>query len=277
MKFKKLGKLSLTAIYYFVNLVIILIGILFFWPISPFISQPYEIYSTISFLALILIPIYAIFYKNKIMSKSVRVILLLILFTLLCSAEFYILSFFEILPIILVLLALIYFNRISLKKWLSSEKNNLSMVFRKKSNILNKNINKLLTKILPLIILYLLFIISFLGNSDYELLIVLLAAIPLIIYIFTENGNLKKYLQYLLYLFIIGIIFYWVKDSYGYVWSIFNGYFSFSWPSCYFAGCYGETGRNVFIQSGVFYGDLKVIFYLGVIYLAIKNKNRIKD
>jgi len=130
-------------------------------------------------------------------------------------------------------------------------------------------------KLLPLAILYLLLIISFFGNSDYELLIVLIAAIPLIAYIFTEDGKLKKYLQYVLYLFVVGIIAYWIFGSYGYIWSIFHGYFSFSWPSCFFTGCYGETGWNVFIQSGVFQGDLKVLFYLGVIYLAIKNKNRV--
>ncbi|MFA5163247.1 MAG: hypothetical protein WC441_01835 [Patescibacteria group bacterium] len=131
-------------------------------------------------------------------------------------------------------------------------------------------------KILPLAILYLLLIISFLGRSDYEYLIVLIAAIPLVAYIFTEDGKLKKYLQYVLYIFVAGIIVYWIFGSYGWVWSIFHGYFTFSWPSCFFTGCYGETGWNVFIQSGIFQGDLKVLFYLGIIYLAIKNKNRIK-
>jgi len=131
-------------------------------------------------------------------------------------------------------------------------------------------------KLLPLGILYLLLIISFLGKSDYELLTVLIAAVPLIVYIFTEDNKLKKYLQYVLYLFAAGIIAYWIFGSYGWVWSIFHGYFTFSWPSCFFTGCYGETGWNVFIQSGVFQGDLKVLFYLGIIYLAIKNKNRIK-
>ncbi len=131
-------------------------------------------------------------------------------------------------------------------------------------------------KLLPLAILYLLLIISFLGRSDYEYLIVLIAAIPLIAYIFTEDNKLKKYLQYVLYLFVAGIIAYWIFGSYGYVWSIFHGYFTFSWPSCFFTGCYGETGWNLFIQSGIFQGDLKVLFYLGIIYLAIKNKNRIK-
>ena len=131
-------------------------------------------------------------------------------------------------------------------------------------------------KLLPLAILYLLLIISFLENSDYELLIVLIAAVPLIVYIFTEDNKLKKYLQYVLYLFVAGIVTYWIFGSYGWVWSIFHGYFSLPWSSCFVTGCYGETGWNVFIQSGIFQGDLKVLFYLGIIYLAIKNKNRIK-
>ncbi len=131
-------------------------------------------------------------------------------------------------------------------------------------------------KILPLAILYLLFIIYFLGNGDFELLIVLIAAIPLIAYIFTDDSKLKKYLQYILYLFIVGLVIYWIFGSYGWVWSMFHGYFSLPGSTCYFTGCYEETGWNVFIQSGLFQGDLKVLFYLGIIYLAIKNKNRAK-
>lgn len=131
-------------------------------------------------------------------------------------------------------------------------------------------------KILPLIILYFLFFVSFLENSNYELLVVLIAIVPLITYMFTEDRKLKKYLQYVLYLFVIGIMAYWIFGSYGWIWSIFHGYFTFSWPSCFFTGCYGETGWNVFVQSGFFQGDLKVLFYLGIIYLAIKNKNRVK-
>jgi len=132
-------------------------------------------------------------------------------------------------------------------------------------------------KILPLAILYLLFIISFLGNSDYKSIIVLTAAIPLSLYVFTEDGKLKEYLQYLLYFFIAGLLIYWIFFSYGWIWSLFHGYFAFSGYSCFFRGCYGETGWNIFIQSGLFQEDFMVLFYLGVIYLAIKNKNRIKD
>lgn len=131
-------------------------------------------------------------------------------------------------------------------------------------------------KLLPLAILYLLLIISFLGRSDYEYLIVLIAAIPLIAFIFTEDSKIKKYLQYVLYFFVAGIVAYWVFGSYGLIWGMFNGYFSFPWQSCFFDGCYGENTWDIFIQSGIFQVDLKILFYLGIIYLAIKNKNRIK-
>ena len=131
-------------------------------------------------------------------------------------------------------------------------------------------------KFLSLAILYLLLIISFLEKSNYEMLIVLIAAIPLIAYIFIEDGKLKKYLQYVLYLFVAGIFVYWIFWSYGWVWSIFHGDFTLSGLSCFYTGCYGETGWNLFIQSGLFQGDLKILFYLGIIYLAIKNKNRIE-
>jgi len=141
---------------------------------------------------------------------------------------------------------------------------------------MNKLSKATIYKILPLAILYLLFIISFLGNGDYKSIIILTAAIPLAIYIFTEDNKLKKYLQYVLYLFVVGLVIYWIFWSYGWVWSMFHGYFSLPGSSCFFTGCYGETGWNVFIQSGFFQGDLKVLFYLGIIYLAIKNKNRIK-
>ena len=131
-------------------------------------------------------------------------------------------------------------------------------------------------KLLPLVILYLLLIISFIGRSDYEYLIVLIAAIPLIAYIFTEDSKLKKYLQYVLYLLAAGIIAYWVFWSYGLIWGMFNGYFSFPWQPCFFSGCHGENTWEIFIESAIFQVDLKILFYLGIIYLAIKNKNRIK-
>lgn len=56
---------------------------------------------------------------------------------------------------------------------------------------------------------------------------------------------------------------------------MFNGYFSFPWQSCFFDGCSGENTWDIFIQSGIFQVDLKVLFYLGIIYLAIKNKDKI--
>lgn len=129
-------------------------------------------------------------------------------------------------------------------------------------------------KILPLAILYFLLLVTFLGNSDYESLVILMAAIPLIIYIFTNNTDLKKYLQYVLYLFIVGIVIYWITSSYGVLNGVLYGYFGFGGFSCFFTGCHGETGWNLFTQSALFTVDLKILFYLAVIFLSIKNKNR---
>ena len=142
---------------------------------------------------------------------------------------------------------------------------------------MTKTIKIWLLKLFPLIIIYLLFLIKFIGNSDYESFIVLLAALPLTIYIFTENIKLKKNLQYLLYFFIVGIIIYWVFASYGLIWGIFNGQFMFSGFSCFFTGCYGETGWGLFTQSALFTVDLKVLLYLAVIFLAIKNRRLVRN
>ncbi len=131
------------------------------------------------------------------------------------------------------------------------------------------------TKFLPLAVLYLLIMVSFLGNSDYESLIVLIAAIPLAIYIFTEDNKLKKYLQYLLNLFIAGIIVYWVTGTSG----LFNGWVygyytpSLSSFSYFFTGRYGETGWLVFTNSALFTVDLKILFYIGIIFLALKTNH----
>lgn len=135
-------------------------------------------------------------------------------------------------------------------------------------------VNNFVKKILPLAILYFLLLVTFLGNSDYESLIVLVAAIPLIIYIFTNNADLKKYLQYVLYLFIAGIVVYWITSSYGVLNSVLYGYFGLGGFSCFFTGCHGETGWNLFTQSALFTVDLKILFYLAIIFLSIKNKNR---
>ena len=134
---------------------------------------------------------------------------------------------------------------------------------------------RIFIKILPLIILYLLFIITFLNNSDYESLIVSLAIIPLIIFIFTNNSKLKKYLKYLLYLFIAGIIIYWITSSSGVLNGLLYGYFGLSGSSCLFTGCNGQTGWEIFTQSALFTVDLKILFYIGVIFLALKNKSEL--
>jgi len=140
---------------------------------------------------------------------------------------------------------------------------------------MNKATKDLIYKILPLAIIYLLFIITFLNNSDYESLIVVLTTIPLIIYIFTNNSKLKNYLKYLLYFFIVGIIIYWITSSSGVLNGVLYGYFGLSGSSCIFTGCDGRTGWEIFTQSALFTVDLKILFYIGIIFLALKNKREL--
>lgn len=140
-----------------------------------------------------------------------------------------------------------------------------------------KIIKNWILKLLPFIVIYLLFLIRFINDNDYEYLIVLIALAPLIAYIFTEDSKLKKNLQYLLYLFVAGIIIYWAFGSYGWISSIFNGNFTVSGFPCFFTGCYGETGWSLFTQSAFFTVDLKIFLYLAVILFAIKSKNRYKN
>lgn len=278
MKLKRLGEVAVFSAYCFVMVFVFVFGLLFLY---GFISEPFDAYYvnaiTMS-LAMLLVPIYGAFYKNKFIQKLSKVIFLIILLVLLFSADFFMMGSFELIPYALIVLALFHLYRVKLKSWLVSSlmsvKEDSAYLFKKVSRISSREVRSFLVKIIPLVFLYLLAIINFLGNSNYEALVVSLVALPLIIYIFTKDSILKKYLQYLLYLVVIGLIIYWIRDSYGWIWSLFNGYFGFSGFSCFFTGCYGETGWNVFIQSAIFTVDLKILFYIGIIYLAIRGNKK---
>jgi len=83
-----------------------------------------------------------------------------------------------------------------------------------------------------------------------------------------------KFVFYVLYLFIAGIVVYWITSSYGVLNGVLYGYFGLGGFSCFFTGCHSETGWNLFTQSALFTVDLKILFYLAIIFLSIKNKNR---
>ena len=281
MKLKRLGVVALWSAYVFVMTLVFFMGAMFLWFI---ISEPFDSYyiNGISMsMAMLLVPVYGLFYKNKLIQKLAKVIFLITLAFMVFSADTMMMDFFYLLPFLLIILALVHLYRAKLKSGLvsllTSLKKDSAYCSKKISETSRQEVKSFIFKIIPLAALYLLAVISFLGSSNYEALIVSLAALPLIIYIFNKDSILKKYLQYLLYLVVIGLIIYWIRDSYGFVWSLFSGYFdfsSFSGFSCFFTGCYGETGWNVFIQSGLFTVDLKILFYIGIIYLAIRGNKK---
>lgn len=281
MKLKRLGVVALWSAYVFVMTLVFFMGAMFLWFI---ISEPFDSYyiNGISMsMAMLLVPVYGVFYKNKLIQKLAKVIFLITLAVMVFSADTMMMDFFYLLPFLLIILALVHLYRAKLKtglvSLLLSLKKDSAYCSKKISETSSREVKSFIFKIIPLAALYLLAVISFLGSSNYEALIVSLAALPLVIYIFNNDSVLKKYLQFLLYLFIIGIVIYWVRDSYGFVWSLFSGYFdfsSFSGFSCFFTGCHGETGWNIFTQSGLFTVDLKILFYIGIIYLAIRGNKK---
>lgn len=275
MKSKRLGGLIVRSVYYFVMLLVFTLGLFLLW---QFVFESFDLYYvniiTLS-ITMLLVPIYGIFYKNRLVQKLAKVIFVLILFVLVLSTDSVMMDIFYLLPISLLVLTLAHLYRVEIKSWPVSFKKDFAYLSRKVSETSSREVKSFIFKIIPLAVLYLLAIINFLGSSNYEALVVSLAALPLVIYIFNNDSVLKKYLQYLLYLMIIGIIFYWTRDSYGWIGSLFSGYFSFSGFSCFFTGCYSETGWNVFTQSALFTVDLKILFYIGIIFLALKNKSKL--
>jgi hypothetical protein len=268
MKLKRFNRLIFLLICYS----IFILGLLFFWNV---ISEPFDSYflsGLTSAIAMLLVPIYGIFHKNRLIQKLTRVIFLIFFFILFFSIDFFIIDIFEIFSLLLVVIALVHAYRFEIKTFLSSLKEDSIYIFKNLTTIPIQEIKKFIFRFLPLIALYLLAIINFLNKSDYEALIVSILAIFLIVHIFNSNDIYKKYLKYLLYLLIIGIIFYWIEYSYGLAWSLFNGYLNSYDFSCFFTDCYGETGWTLFTQSSLLNIDLKILFYIGVIYLAIKTK-----
>jgi len=121
---------------------------------------------------------------------------------------------------------------------------------------------QLFFKVLPLIIIYLLFIATFLGESNYEAIIALTASIPLIFYVFNKDLKIEKILLYILYVFAVALFIYFIT-------LIINDY---HWFSFCLRNYYNETIWSTFKWNQFFIYDLKYLIYIGVIFLAIKNK-----
>ena len=121
-------------------------------------------------------------------------------------------------------------------------------------------------KISPLIILYSFFMITFLNKSDYEAIIALTASIPLIVYIFNKNPKVEKILRYVLYLFIIGLIIHLIN--------LFT--VSCSWFSFCLRNYDNATVWSVLKWNWFFIYNFKYLIYIGIIFLALKNKKEIR-
>lgn len=119
-----------------------------------------------------------------------------------------------------------------------------------------------ISKFLPLVILYLLFIATFLGNSDYEAIITLTAAIPLAVYIFNKDSKVERVLRYILYVFAAGLIIY-----------IINLFLiDYNWFLFCQRNYYAESIWGIFKWNNFFIYDLKYLVYIGVIFLVLKDK-----
>lgn len=118
-------------------------------------------------------------------------------------------------------------------------------------------------KILPLVILYFLFIVTFLTNSDYEAIITITAAIPFTVYIFNKDPKLELVLRRVLYAFIAGLL--------AYIISLFL--IDYNWFLFCQRNYYAESTWEIFKWNQFFIYDLKYLIYIGIIFLAIKNKD----
>ena len=107
---------------------------------------------------------------------------------------------------------------------------------------------------------------TFLGNGDYETIIILTASIPFIVYIFNKDQKIEKILRYVLYLFIIGLIIYLID-----LFTVSYSWFFFSLRNYDNATVWGVLKWNWF-----FIYNLKYLIYIGIIFLAIKNKKNIR-
>lgn len=118
--------------------------------------------------------------------------------------------------------------------------------------------NPIFVKIIPLILLYLCLVALFIENLNYEAIITLTAGIPLLVYIFNKDLKIELILRWVLYVIGVGVIIYITQlFSSGYHWSLF---------------CQRYSDWCASRWEGFFYQDLKYLIYLGVIFLAVRNK-----
>ncbi len=271
MTLKKLKELVVRSVYYFIILTIFGAGLL---SLELIFESPYYIDLIIVSLAMLLVPVYGIFYKKKIVQKLAKIIFLIMFVSLLIFSDFIVMDFFDLLPALLIIASLAHLYRFEIKQELTSFYDDAKYFLNKMLKTSREDLKKFILQVFPLIAIYILIILMSLQNGNYELTAVLLISIPLTFYAFADNNKLKKYLEFVLNLSVIGILLYWVKFSYGWLYSIFSPYSSYPWNICFSVGCDGMTGWELITQATLFIIDLRILLYVAIIYLLIKNKNR---
>lgn len=71
---------------------------------------------------------------------------------------------------------------------------------------MNSPIKTIISKFLPLVILYMLIMVMFLENNDYESIITITLSIPLVIYIFNKDPKVEFILRRILYVLTVGLV-----------------------------------------------------------------------
>ncbi|MEI7424820.1 MAG: hypothetical protein WCK10_01730 [Candidatus Staskawiczbacteria bacterium] len=125
-----------------------------------------------------------------------------------------------------------------------------------------KSIKEIIFKILPLIVLYILFIVMFLANSDYEYIITLTAAIPFVVYIFNKDPKIELILRRVLYAFVAGLVVYIISRC----------IMDYNWFLFCQRNYYAESAWGIFKWNKFFIYDLKYLIYIGIIFLAVRSK-----
>lgn len=203
MTLKRLGRLSLMTIYYFVIWFILIWELTWFFMLFPETDNISSTYLATSVFALSFLPFYVMLYKRFPIIKLAKTIFLIILIVLLFSINSSTITIIGLSPILLIVLTLIHLYRIDIKSWLTYLK--VILNFKNSSEIPSQDIisaRALISKFLPLVIFYLLVIVILFVQGDYESIITLTVTTIPIIYIFNKNPKIELVLRWVLYIFI---------------------------------------------------------------------------
>jgi len=121
---------------------------------------------------------------------------------------------------------------------------------------------KQLTKLIPLILLYLSTMALLLMGSNYELIITITASVPLIVYMFNKNTKIDRILKYILYIFVATLLVYLINRL---IWD-------YRWLQASQDIFHFESEWSALRWNQFFIYDLKYLIYIGIIFLAVRSK-----